>query len=700
MPQKSLSPATATHYCNRIAASPKAGEKIDLALEYYAGHYVMGELPFQTRERSDFRFPFNKLEICTKNEEIADFFFDLQTILSLYSALDDKSYRKAELENVFVELHKVLFYSPENVSREEFMAAIRKGKEILAPAMAKTNGNTTVPYAGIIGHSHMDTAWLWHIAETIKKCARTYSNQMNLMEQYPEYKFVQSSSYHSEMIREHYPELFERIAKQVAAGRYEPNGGVWVECDCNVTSGESMIRQFLWGQRFTRQYFNYTSDCFWLPDTFGYSAAIPQIMKGCGVDYFLTTKIAWNDTNPFPYDSFYWKGIDGTKVFSHFNKTHIGTAPHELMPLFYDTTNNDSVRQKSVSKSKLVSYGYGDGGGGPQWDQIEITRRCKDLEGCPKYEYTTVSDFMRKLEKEVQQPAVYEGELYLELHRGTLTNQHEIKRNNRLGEIALHDLELATVSKAVLNGSIATDNTFRHLQNRLLVNQFHDILPGTCIPRANRESKEEMGELLVEAKQLLDETAAASGDEAVTVLNSTSFERNDVIYMDDTGKFVDGATCQRITKLDGSKKLAVANVTLPPLAAVTLDLTDEGSEGASPFAYKGNVLETPFATVTFTEEGTISSFYDKRAHRELVGEGYPLNTFLLAEDVPLQWDNWDIDADVELKLKPVAKLLSEEVVSDGAVEFRMRRKYQLTEKSSITQDMIFFANSPKFGLKP
>ena len=162
------------------------------------------------------------------------------------------------------------------------------------------------PIAAVIGHSHMDTAWLWHIDETIKKCARTYSNQLSLMEQYPEYKFIQSSAYHGKMIKENYPELFERI-KQLKEGRYEPNGAVWVECDCNIVSGETMIRQFLWGQRFTKENFDYTSNAFWLPDTFGYSPSIPQIMKGCRVDYFLTTKMAWNDTNKFPMIPFIGK---------------------------------------------------------------------------------------------------------------------------------------------------------------------------------------------------------------------------------------------------------------------------------------------------------------------------------------------------------------------------------------------------------
>ena len=287
------------------------------------------------------------------------------------------------------------------------------------------------------------------------------------MEQYPEYKFVQSSACHGNMLLEHYPSLFERIKEKVAEGRYEPNGGVWVECDCNITGGESMVRQFLWGQRFTRKHFNFTSNTFWLPDTFGYSAAIPQIMKGCGVDYFCTTKIDWNDTNMFPYDTFYWEGIDGTKVFTHFNRTHFVPSPDDLIK-YVSCENNlgSSLKERSVTRKRLMSYGYGDGGGGPQFEQIELARRVKDLNGVPKSEHTTVGEFMQNLEKDVKNPNTYKGELYLELHRGTLTNQHNIKRNNRKAEFALRDLEILTVNEAVKNGKVATEKEIHPLYEK------------------------------------------------------------------------------------------------------------------------------------------------------------------------------------------------------------------------------------------
>ena len=347
------------HYCDMIRANAKAGENIDVALEWYAGHKYPGCMPTEHQTHKVFTYGYDGADICVKDYETQDFYFDLLSVMQLAGSVEENSFRAGELTKALFEAYKLLVCSVEDTPWEEVAASMKKASPILKAVLAKKNGDSCGE-AAIIGHSHMDTAWLWHVDETIKKCARTYSNQLNLMEQYPEYKFVQSSACHSNMLRVHYPELFARIQKAVAEGKYEPNGGVWVECDCNITSGESMVRQFLWGQRFTRKYFNFTSNCFWLPDTFGYSAAIPQIMKGCGVDYFLTTKISWNDTNKFPYDTFYWQGIDGTKVFTHYNTTHHYPNPAEIIE---NTTK--AVKQKTVTDKRILAFGYGDGGGGP-----------------------------------------------------------------------------------------------------------------------------------------------------------------------------------------------------------------------------------------------------------------------------------------------------------------------------------------------
>lgn len=677
------------HYCDLIKKNAAAGEKIDIAIEYYAGHDYHGCDPF-SEETRDYKYSFESLDICVKNDEICKFYFDLKTVNQLAEHLPDSSFFKARAINALTEVHKLLFYSPDDTSAENFIGAIRAAQPNLNQILSEKNGENA-PEVGVIGHSHMDTAWLWHIGETVKKCARTYSNQIGLMEQYPEYKFVQSSSCHSDMILKNYPALFKRIQEKVAEGRYEPNGAVWVECDCNITSGEAMVRQFLWGQRFTRKHFGYTSDCFWLPDTFGYSAAIPQIMKGCGVDYFLTTKITWNDTNRFPYDTFYWQGIDGTKVFAHFNLTHTWPDPKTQLEAVY--TDKAKGGQAGVTDKRLSAFGMGDGGGGPQFEMIEMGRRCADLNEIPKAKSVTVSEFMRDLEKTAVDPNVYSGELYLELHRGTLTNQHEIKRNNRKAELKLRDLEILTVSNSVQNGEICKPDKTNALYETLLINQFHDILPGTCINAAHKQCKAEMNEMISKATEQIAKLSKGTGN-GISVTNTLSFKRSDAVFADDCGKSISGYAQQKYTDINGNKKLLIGGVEIDAFSTAHLDFGGGEVIAESPFIYKENELKTPFAIIKFNEKGFISSFIDTEANRELV-DGLPFNTFLMAEDVSLSWDNWDIDADIELKFKECATLLSREVVSNGSVAFIIRSKYRISEKSNITQDMIFFADSPE-----
>ncbi len=682
------------HYCDLLKQNVTAGEKIDIALEVYSGHTYMGCDPLEGLQLREYNYHFDGIDICLKDEFIQEFYFDLKVINELTATLPESSFRRGQLVNALYEVHKRLYYSYEDVDEETFLAAMKDAHPFLKEVLAVKNG-PEAPFAGIIGHSHMDTAWLWMSSETIKKCARTYANQIALMEQYPEYKFVQSSACHGDMILKHYPELFEDIKKKVAEGRYEPNGGVWVECDCNITSGESMVRQFLWGQRFTREHFGYTSDCFWLPDTFGYSAAIPQIMKGCAVDYFLTTKIDWNDTNTFPYDTFWWEGIDGTKVLTHFNKTHCWPAPaalHDMITGPREETH--SVKERSVTNKRLIAYGFGDGGGGPQYEMAETARRVKDLNGCAKAEYTTVSDFMKSVERDVKNPNTYMGELYLELHRGTLTNQHNIKHNNRKSELALRDLEYLTVVNAVRNGEVASDEKIHPLYETLLLNQFHDILPGTCIARAHELSLKQTGELLETADKLITEAVAGEGN-VVTVTNTLSFDRNDPIFLECEEGYIADMPCKQQTykNLDGKNILVISGVTVPAFGTVKINLVKGTPDNATELVVSDNGVTTPFADVKFDAKGYISSFVDKRANRELCGEGYSLNTFLMAEDLPTHWDNWDVDADIECKFADTSVLLSREVVSAGAAAVIIRSKYSISKKSSITQDMIFFADS-------
>ncbi len=682
------------HYCDMLKKNADKNECIEIAMEYYAHHYVIGTQPFETNQNEEYRITYHGVDICIKNEAVWDVYFNLLIVNQMVENMKTDSFRRAELINTLEQIHDIIYYDYDNVDRDTFITALQASNRLLKKVLAAKNSDSA-PYAGLIGHSHMDTAWLWDIKETIKKCARTYSNQINLMDQYPDYKFIQSSAYHAVIMKENYPDLFEAMKKQVAAGRYEPNGAVYIECDCNIPSGEAMIRQFLWGQRFTREYFDYTSDTFWLPDTFGYSASLPQIMRGCKVKYFLTTKLNWGDTTEFPYDTFFWKGIDGSEVFVHFNKTHTGPEPRNMLKHVLGE-GKDSIKEKRVNNMRLLSYGEGDGGGGPTFEMIELANRLADVEGLPKSSHITVSEFMNRLEQTSVKASTYTGELYLELHRGTLTNQHTIKRNNRLAEIALRDLEYITVRDAVRRKVAASGENINPLMRDLLVNQFHDILPGTCVPSAHDQSIAETGYIIKAANSMTKSILQpATENEAVSVINTLSFERRDVIYLDYTWGFVVKGDYKQqiITDINGKPKLAIYGITIPAFASVVLELVPGKPEGGMAFCLDENVLETPFAKVVFDEKGYIHSFIDKRVPRELRGEGYPLNTFLIAEDVPSDWDNWDLDADIAGKFRDDAVLLSRKVISVGEVECRIRSEYQLSTKSRLKQDIIFYADS-------
>jgi alpha-mannosidase len=689
------------HYCDLLTLRAEAGKTLDVALEFYAGHECIGTMPLVTETRT-YTYRVGPVDVCVRDELIAGFLFDLRVVVEMEGALEPSGFRRADVLNALMKVHEAVYYDPENVEEEVFREGLRRAQVFLKEILQAKNAPGG-PFVGLIGHSHMDTAWLWPMAETVKKCARTYANQLSLMEQYPEYLFIQSSACHSEMIRRDYPALFEGIRQKVREGRYEPNGGIWVECDCNLVSGESLVRQFVWGQRYTREHFDYTADTFWLPDTFGYSAAIPQIMRLAGVRYFLTTKMSWNDTNKFPYDTFYWQGLDGTRVLTHLNQSHLWPGPNNLMEYMVSgRRTGDSVREKTVSRQKLFSFGYGDGGGGPQFEMLEIARRVADTEGLPRTAYTTVSAFMRDLEQKVNDPSVYAGELYLELHRGTLTNQHEIKRNNRLAEIALHDLEYLSVRRAMAAGVPASAEGIHPLMETLLVNQFHDILPGTCLPAVHEQSIAETTALIGRARsaaaELLREGGTAAED-GVTVVNTLSFPRGDVVYLaEGEYRLPEGARQQRVETLSGGVRTAVGGLKLDAFSALPLARLKAAAPrggGDGPFSYTGKVLETPFALVSFGEKGTIDSFLDKTAGgRELRGEGYPLGTFLMAEDVPLSYDNWDVDADIEGKYRDCGHLLERAVVSSGPVEFRIRSKYRISSKSTLEQDLVFYADSP------
>jgi alpha-mannosidase len=667
-----------------------------LAFEAYSGHSIPGTQPQDhltpQGERSR---TFDGVEMVLEREDVSAFVFDLRVLCQLMRSLDEDSLRRNKIIHQLGKVYACVDAMPTERAEQSWRPKLAEARALMQPLLQAVNG-TTMPYMGLTGHSHIDTAWLWPLAETWRKCARTFSSMLNLMEQYPELLFIQSQPCQTEVMRDEYPDIFRRMQKMVAAGRWEPNGGMWVEPDCNIPSGESFVRQLLVGQRATRAFFGYTSDTLWLPDVFGYSAALPQILRGCDVQFFCTTKINWNDTTRFPYDTFVWKGIDGTSVIAHYNAIHCWPDPATLIQQW------NWVQHKDIQDRRLCSFGFGDGGGGPMAEMAEVARRVQDLEGCPRSGYTTVSRFMQGIRDDLTDLPTWSGELYLELHRGTLTSISEIKRGNRKTEFALRDAEfLATL--AHLKGQPYPATEFLALWKQLLTNQFHDILPGSSIAEVNDLAIATFHQLQEQAQAHTTralQALAPQGNSALLVTNSLSWNRTGELTLSDVPANLSPAdqtiTAQWVHDVTGAHRLILSGMRIPALGYACLRLhAQPPAERPSSFSFHENRLETPHARVTFDEIGRISSYVLKTNEREIVRPGGALNELLCGEDIPEAWDNWDIDRDQALKMHAQTTLLERRVVANGPLQLRIRSVYRLGDDSQLAQDMIFHAGTPQ-----
>jgi len=680
----------------------KAGQRHRLAFEAYAGHTFPGTQPHETgRVVEPKSRRFDGVELALEREDVSAFVFDLRALRQLARALDENSLRRNRIVRGLAQVYAIIDAMPAETDEASWRPKLAKARKVMKPLLEARNGSTA-PFIGLIGHSHIDTAWLWPLAETWRKCARTFSSALSLIEQYPEFVFIQPAPCHAEVMRREYPSLFKRMQRMAAKGRWEPNGAMWVEPDCNLPSGESFVRQLLVGQRATREMFGVTADTLWLPDVFGYSAALPQILRGAGVEFFCTTKMSWNDTTRFPYDTFWWKGIDGTPVLAHFNASHCWPDPQTLIGQWR------WVQHKDVQDRRLCAFGFGDGGGGPMAEMCEMARRVADLEGCPRTAYTTVSDFMQGIRDELTDLPEWAGELYLELHRGTLTSIAGIKRGNRKAELALRDAELLC-TRAALRGAAYPAAELLALWKELLTNQFHDILPGSSIAEVNDEAIESFDSCIAEARGLGDDALGAlvgparSNSRRRLVVNTLSWDRTGEIVIPDAPEGArpadPGVRAQWVEDVEGDRVLVVSGPTVPALGSAAVELAEGEPGGDSPFTVEHRRLDTPHATVRFDRAGRIVSLVDKASGREIVRRGGALNALLVGEDIPAGWDNWDIDNDHRLKLAVEDRLVSREVVADGPLQVRIRSQYQVGAKSTLTQDMVFHADTPRIDFE-
>lgn len=680
------------HDVQPLTSAAKVGEKFEIMIESYAGHPSPGTMPYEDLENNYNNFyptdpirTFKDLKIVEYNKTVAEFIINHTLVCQLFDNLPENSRLFADTVNVML---KVFTFLPQHPweRNSDFTDELIKATDIMRTVTErKSEDGGLIGHVGLIGHSHLDTAWQWPVRETLHKAARTFSNALRVMDYYPNYKFIQSSVLYIDWMRKYYPDIYNGIKERTSESRWEPNGGAWVEFDNNIPGGEFIIRQFLRGQRYTKENLSYTADCFWEPDTFGYSAALPQILKGCGIKYFLTTKLSWNEANKFPHDTFVWRGIDGSEVLTHFNITHCSADPAAVL------NSEKSVCHKDVTDMKLLSYGYGDGGGGPSYSMQEYAERINKMAGLPATEITTVSDFMKKLEKSANNPPVFSGELYLELHRGTLTQMHDIKRSNRMLEKAIHNLEMLNVlAKA------EDDTELKEAIDILLLNQFHDILPGTCIAdvhdTAIHQNYTAVNRLSRKSQKLL-----SNGSEGLTVFNPLSWKHQRQITMDDTEFMPDGCTSQKYTNINGEKKVAFGGIVLEPLSVSTLK-SGKKAEIQCPFKVEGDKITTPFAEITL-KDGMITSYILPDGFDAVRDPSKPFNTLYCGEDIPTVWDNWDIDYDQSCKMQAVNSIISQEIVSVGALQLRIRTAKSIGQNSTLTQDIVFYSDTPRIDFE-
>ena len=558
----------------------------------------------------------------TRAEKLSN---DIFVMLNVLSALREDTKRYQDIITYVNNALNIVDFV--GVSGKEFGQTCTEASEYLDKAFFKGychRGQTSV---SCVGHTHIDVAWLWPIRQTREKAQRSFATVLALMDRYPQYKFMSSQCYLYKAVKQEAPELYERIKQRVAEGRWDVEGAMWVEADCNLISGESLVRQILYGKRFMKKEFGVDSKVLWLPDVFGYSAALPQILKQSGVQTFVTSKISWNDTNVLPYDMFRWKGLDGSEVFTYFltapadanNPKDIHTNYNAVAnPVDFLRTYN-RMQQKSLTDEVIMDYGYGDGGGGPTAQYIEnISRMSCGVPDFPYTKFERASDFFARVRNNVcdkKDLPRWTGELYLEYHRGTYTSVAKNKRNNRRAEYMLQDLEKLYVLANDFGVEYPRE-WFAQAWETVLTNQFHDIIPGSSVTEVYRVTDEEYAKLFDEGKRRFDECMSAILPYVSKncVLNLNGVPLDGYVKTDDGYLFVKGAKGNSLSKVD----------VLPPDNSVRVEKY---------------TLENKYFRLTFNDEYDIEQIFDKRNGRNILKGVAKLRAY---EDMPNMYDAWEI----------------------------------------------------------
>jgi len=625
-------------------------------------------------------FTLSKAEIAAPNMEVWNLLYDFQIIASMAKNLPENSSRGSQALYTADKIINV--FDPKN--KESWTEARKVAAEFLSKHTGEAAHNV---YA--IGNCHIDTAWLWPYDETKRKCARSWASQMRLMEKYPDYVFVASQAQQFEWVKKLYPTLFEEMKEKYNNKQFIPIGNTWVEMDCNIPSGESFIRQFLYGTKFFKENFNYSSDIFWLPDTFGYSAQLPQIIKIMGMKYFFTQKLSWNNINKFPHTSFYWIGLDGSEALTHFSPANTYTANATVSDVITCEKNN---KDTAYSNDSLLVYGVGDGGGGPLMKMIERLQRMRDVDGLPKVTLSDPSIFYKHLEENSNDLPKWNGELYFELHRGTYTSQAKNKFYNRFTEYLLHDIEFFSSLSIILSClSNYPKEEVDELWKDVLLNQFHDVLPGSSIGMVYDDSIKIYENVVDKGNKIKDNainsiifnlSKPSEGKKGYEIFNSTQWTRSEII---EVPLLPNQANVQQKSHNDKAL-IYVENIPGFGFKTITNDKL-ENKELSISYQEETNtyVMKNNYITVTFDNIGRIISLIDnENDNRELICENTKSNQFKIYEDIPLYWDAWDVEIYHLEKSNDITEG-NVKIIEKGPLRVALEVNIKISEDSYIKQ---------------
>ncbi|GHE06399.1 alpha-mannosidase [Streptomyces alanosinicus] len=589
----------------RVGTPAAGGEEVVLHIEAASNPVILDYHPFLPTRLGDKdtaghepQYTLTRMDLAVFDETVWQLVMDLEVLGELMAELPADAARRYDILRA---VERAL----DAVDLQDVNGTADRARRQLTTVLA----SPAVPSAhrvSAVGHAHIDSAWLWPLRETVRKVARTTSNMTALIEDEPEFVFAMSQAQQWAWVKEHRPEVWARVRKAVAEGRFVPAGGMWVESDTNMPGSEAMARQFVHGKRFFLDEFGIENEEAWLPDTFGFAAGLPQIIKAAGSKWLLTQKISWSRTNTFPHHTFWWEGIDGTRIFTHFPPVDTYNCSMKGSELAHAARN---FKDKGRARHSLAPTGWGDGGGGTTREMVAKAARLRDLEGSPAVAWETPRAFFRKAEAEYPQPPVWVGELYLELHRATLTSQAKTKQGNRRSEHLLREAELWAATAAVRTGFPYPYEDLDRIWKTVLLHQFHDILPGSSIAWVHREARATYERIAAELDEIIGaaQRALAGPGDGELVFNAAPHHR--------AGIPAGGAGAE------------------PRPRGTSLTPRDDG----------GFILANGLLRVGIDARGLIVSAYDIRAGRETVAPGKAAGLLQLHQDFPNMWDAWDVD---------------------------------------------------------